>query len=108
MWKLLPKVIFGIIGLLIILWWFRYDYITAGQGFIFRVDRISHKTSVSNAIDKEWQSIEESSKIPALSKPTGAYDDLLSDVKPTSPAESKKLNASEFLEVEPESHSDSN
>ncbi|MDP1766395.1 MAG: hypothetical protein Q8K83_05780 [Methylotenera sp.] len=63
--KLLSKSVLGIIGLASILWWFRYDYITAGQGFIFRVDHFTQTTSVSNAIDKEWENIEEWTAKPA-------------------------------------------
>ena len=82
------KLVLGIIGVLIILWWFRYDYITAGQGFIFRVDRFTQTTSVADVSDKEWESIEE--------RPP----------KPASPAETP--SASEFLDAEPASPADVN
>jgi hypothetical protein len=79
--KLLSKILPSIIVLATVLWWFRYDYITAGQGFIFRVDRFTQITSVSNAVDKEWERIEEGAAKPA--HPTEPMD-----TEPAPPANS--------------------
>ena len=79
------KLVLGIIGVLVILWWFRYDYITAGQGFIFRIDRFTQTTSVADASGKEWESIEESS--PKLAEAPSAWDKFDEAEQATTPME---------------------
>lgn len=94
------KLVLGIIGVLVILWWFRYDYITAGQGFIFRIDRFTQTTSVADVSDKEWESIQELPPKPATSAEAPIMSDAWADFdkppKPPSPAEAP--SASSFLD----------
>ena len=42
------KLALGIIAVLVMLWWFRYDYIAVGPSFIFRIDRFTKTTSVAD------------------------------------------------------------
>lgn len=85
--KLLSGIFFIFLAILLA-WWNRFDYLSLGNNAVLKIDKLTGKSYVAGSYARHWLEIK---KLPGAeefldskdNKSTGAYDDLLTEVKKT-------------------------